>query len=335
MINLNIPIIFLGLLLTACADPAGPTIKTCPAGQTLDSASSACINITPPPQAPTSAEKALIRFVAIGDQGAGNETQRQVGAAMGRICLSLGGCDFGLLLGDNIYESGISSVDDPRWVSHFEVPYGALKFPFYAVLGNHDLGMAAWVDLDQDKAGYQIDYSQKNRQWKMPARYYDFSAGPVHFVALDTNPILFGRDAEQRRAVGEMLGAPDTRWTVAFGHHPYLSNGPHGNAGKYSFFPFFDGEAFRSFMDDEICGKVDFYLSGHDHSRQDLIPTCQGTQFIVSGAGATTTTLEGESPTHYQSDAVGFLLIEVTDTRFTIRFYDRKGTLDHERIVER
>jgi len=331
MINLKIPLIFLGLLLSACSEP------DCPAGQSLNPVSGACIKAQA--QVPASSVDAkLICFVAIGDQGSGNEAQRQVGVAMGKVCQSLGGCDFGLLLGDNIYASGVSSVDDPLWVSDFEVPYSALKFPFFAVLGNHDLGMAAWVDLDQDKAGYQIGYSQKNPQWKMPARFYEFSAGPAHFVALDTNQILFGRDAEQRQAVATMLGAPDTRWKIAFGHHPYFSNGPHGNAGNYSgmaFLPIVNGEHIRSFFNDELCGKVDLYLSGHDHSRQDLIPDCQGTQFIVSGAGATTTTLEGKNPTYFESDEVGFLLVEATDTLLTIRFYDQNGTLDHKRSIKR
>jgi tartrate-resistant acid phosphatase type 5 len=281
----------------------------------------------------------LIRFVAIGDQGTGSATQRKIGAMMGTVCQSLGGCDFGLLLGDNVYGSGVSSIDDALWLSHFEEPYGGLPFSFYAVLGNHDLGGdGLGLDLDQNKATYQVDYGQINSQWKMPARYYDFSSGPAHFVALDTTAIFFGTDSNQRQDVDAMIARAGSRWKIAFGHHPYYSNGPHGNAGKYDnvpFIPIANGENIRSFIDAEICGKVDFYICGHDHSRQDLVPTCQGTQFIVSGAGAKTTELGGSNPTHYESDVEGFLLVEATDTRFTIRFYDENGVMNHERTVTR
>ncbi|MBL9107498.1 MAG: metallophosphoesterase [Myxococcales bacterium] len=49
--------------------------------------------------------------------------------------------DFGILLGDNFYVSGVSGVsgvDDPQWQDKFELPYSDLTFPIYAVLGNHD-----------------------------------------------------------------------------------------------------------------------------------------------------------------------------------------------------
>lgn len=281
----------------------------------------------------------LIRFVAIGDQGTGSARQRKVGASMGTVCAALGGCDFGLLLGDNIYDSGVSSIDDALWITHFVEPYGGLPFSFYAVLGNHDLGGdGLGLDLDQNKATYQVDYGQSNTQWKMPARYYEFSKGPAHFVGLDTTAIFFGQDSNQRQEVEAMIGRAGTRWKIAFGHHPYYSNGPHGNAGNYDnvpFVPIANGEHIRSFIEDKICGKVDFYICGHDHSRQDLVPDCQGTQFLISGAGAKTTDLKGSNPTHFESDAEGFLLIEATDTRFTIRFYNEDGVMDHERTVTR
>ena len=285
----------------------------------------------------------MIRFVAIGDQGTGSETQRNVGAAIGTVCASLGGCDFGLLLGDNFYNSGVDSVDDSLWVTNFEVPYGNLGFPFYASLGNHDLGGdGLGIDLDQNKANYQIDYGAMNPQWIMPSRYYDFTIGPAHFVALDTTKIFFGDDSNQRQDVPGMIANAGNNWRIAFGHHPYYSNGPHGNAGTYEGIPaninpipYVSGEEVQSFMEDHICGQVDFYICGHDHSRQDLVPDCQGTQFIVSGAGAKTTELEGNNPAHFESDVEGFLLAEVTDTTFLIRFYDEAGVMNHERLVTR
>ena len=48
------------------------------------------------------------------------------------------GFGFVVLLGDNFYEDGVASVDDPQWQTKFEDPYANIDLPFYAVLGNHD-----------------------------------------------------------------------------------------------------------------------------------------------------------------------------------------------------
>ena len=34
----------------------------------------------------------------------------------------------------------------------------------------------------------------------------------------------------------EWAGGSTGTWRIAYGHHPYLSNGPHGNAGMYEGF---------------------------------------------------------------------------------------------------
>ena len=42
-------------------------------------------------------------------------------------------------------------------------------------------------------------------------------------------------------------------------------------------------------MEDIVCGRADVYLAAHDHSLQWLQPTCNGTELIVSGTGASST----------------------------------------------
>jgi hypothetical protein len=281
----------------------------------------------------------VIRFVAIGDQGTGSDTQRQVADSIGQVCTDLGGCDFGLLLGDNFYDSGVDAVDDSLFMMYFVVPYGGLGFPFYVVLGNHDLGGdGLGVDLDPNKADYQIDYSMMNPQWIMPAEYYEFTQGPLYLVGLNTTDIFFSNDEDQREDIPDWVQNAGNRWKIAFGHHPYISNGPHGNAGEYEgtpFVPVVNGQNVKDFMESVVCGSFDFYICGHDHSRQDLVETCDGTQFIVSGAGAKTTDLEGDNDTHFQADTEGFLLLEATDSTMKIQFYDASGTLEHTRMVTR
>ena len=45
---------------------------------------------------------------------------------------------FAILLGDNIYDDGVHSIDDPQWEEKFEGPYRNIDMPFYPVLGNHE-----------------------------------------------------------------------------------------------------------------------------------------------------------------------------------------------------
>jgi tartrate-resistant acid phosphatase type 5 len=99
----------------------------------------------------------IVRFIAVGDTGTGKEGQYQVADAIEKVCAAQG-CDFALGLGDNIYESGVDSVDDVQWLDKFEKPYENLDFPFYMTLGNHDNSYFAGGGLDNTKGELQVDY---------------------------------------------------------------------------------------------------------------------------------------------------------------------------------
>ena len=120
----------------------------------------------------TGTEQAVVRFIALGDGGEGNDAQHIVADMAAEVCAQRG-CDFALYLGDNIYDSGVDSIHDPQFDTKFEIPYQPLDFPFYVVLGNHDLGGdGLGLDLDPDKALYEINYSKYSDKWDMEAAYY-------------------------------------------------------------------------------------------------------------------------------------------------------------------
>lgn len=287
----------------------------------------------------------VLRFVALGDGGEGNTRQYAVGAAMGTVCQAKGGCEFALYLGDNIYNSGVSGVDDTQFQTKFEQPYAELPFIFYVVLGNHDYG-GQGAGFEVWKAQHQIDYSAMSSRWNMPDRYYHFAvpadAGPpgvvpVDFFGLDTNAIMYTGDSTQKAWLNGATSTSTATWKIGFGHHPYVSNGKHGNAGEYEGIPgipIVSGGNVKSFMEDAVCNKIDVYLSGHDHNRQWLEPTC-GTEFIVSGTAAKMTDLEGRgTPTFFEDDSKGgFLLAEISGNTFVGTFYDEQGNVEFTRTV--
>jgi hypothetical protein len=279
----------------------------------------------------------VTRFVAIGDSGKGNDTQYKVSRAMETVCAARGGCAFGVMLGDNIYPSGVPGPQDPQFQDKFEKPYANLPFAFYVVLGNHDYGRdGAGTDLPRGQ--HEVDYSRYSQKWRMPAAYYRVTEGPVEFFGLDTNSIFlnWGNRRDQERDVPAWIGASRAPWKIAFGHHPYRSNGPHGNAGKYDNIPLDSilvaGEKIKTFVERHLCGKVDVYLAGHDHSLQDLGKHC-GTEFLVSGGGASNTDLPGSGPSLFGQARPGFLLLEATDRTLTVAFHDEAGTKLHERTI--
>ena len=219
----------------------------------------------------------IIKFIALGDAGKGNDAQHKVADAMQKKCAQ-DGCDFVLMLGDNIYSSGVESIDDALFKTNFEKPYQHLDLPFHLVLGNHDYGSNG-VGMEIKKSMHQIKYTKHLNKWNMPRHYYQFKKGNTMFFALDTNAQLYALDADQRKDLPQWIANANTQWKIAFGHHPYLSNGQHGNAGEYDLLPgipIANGENIKRFAEDTWCGNVDVYLSGHDHNLQWLNQSCAG-----------------------------------------------------------
>ncbi len=282
---------------------------------------------------PADASLATLRFAAVGDTGKGNQGQKRVADAIAAKC-ERDGCDFVQLLGDNIYESGIASPDDPLMQSRFEEPYANVNAPFWVVLGNHDYG-AGGLGNDFERGKNEVDYTAKSTKWKLPSNYWHRVAANAEFFGLDTNLILFRRAEDQNRDFAEWIPGSTATWKIALGHHPYLSNGPHGNAGSY------DGRAssgkpIKDFFDANVCGKVDLYLSGHDHSSQWLQEPCGGTtELIVAGAGAEGTSLGTANKSHFQTKALSFFYVVIQGKTLTAELVDQTGAVLFTRTLQK
>jgi tartrate-resistant acid phosphatase type 5 len=338
------PLLAPGLALVAACGTATGTLAPAADETTLKAATTTTTgadtttlaegpSVKPPPAPPD-----VTRFVALGDTGEGNATQFQVSRAVENVCQARGGCDFALLLGDNIYPSGVDAVDDAQFDTKFERPYANLDFPFHPALGNHDYG-GQGAGIEYWKGQYEVDYSLRSRKWRMPAAYYRLNEPFADLFALDTNGIHLGfadRD-EQEQTLPVWLSEARAPWKIAYGHHPYLSNGKHGNAGRYEGLPEWlpgSGTNMRDFVETVLCGRVDVYLCGHDHNLQDLGEAC-GTQFLVSGAGAKTTPLEGDNPTAFEAETPGFVLVEARADTLDLTFFDGFGKALHARTLRK
>jgi hypothetical protein len=286
---------------------------------------------------------AVTRFVVVGDAGKGNSGQFDVADAMEAVCRARGGCDFALMTGDNIYDAGVDGNDDGQWMDKFELPYANLDFPFYATLGNHDYGapdvmqgFAGGIGIDPRRGEAQVDYSETGSKFFMPDTHYRLREGPLELVSVNTASMFWadlslveravGYDDEndrQRQNLRTWAADPLATWRIAFGHHPYLSNGPHGNAGRYDNVVIDgligSGTELKNFFEEYVLGQFDVYLCGHDHSVQDL-GTVNGTELLVSGGGSSHTDLGGDNEAVFEADRKGFLLVEATEDALTFQF---------------
>jgi len=328
-------------------------------------------------------ELPVIEFLAIGDMGTGEQGQLQVAKAMKKVCDALH-CDFVMGLGDNIYDAGVKSINDEQFNSKFEEPYKDLDLPFYMALGNHDnSGLSPGDGAFNYRGDLQVLYARneerKSDKWRMPARYYhipmvspvgknqsseneDLNSTLLDLVALDSTTLTSLHDPSPEYALEKVIKQQgqwvDTtlhkslgHWRIAFAHHPYLSNGKHGNAGVYDEYNDFKyvgdsyifqraaGVYYEDFLEKVVCDKVDLYISGHDHSLQDLkaIDKCGKTQFIVSGAAAKTTKLKGSNENYWEESGLGFFHLRVESEKIIIKGFtvndDGEYTLTHERVL--
>ena len=332
----------------AGAAPAAPDAGT---GQNTDGdAGAGNASVSDGGSADAGAQDTTIRFVALGDSGKGNDGQLKVAQAIFDVCQERGGCEFALMLGDNIYDTGVDDINDDQWQEKFEVPYAALDFPFFSTLGNHDYGappivsFLGGIGIDPRRGEAQVDYSDVSDKFIMPDIHYRFTQGPVEFVSLNTTSMFWadlsavestvGFDDDNERMIADLntwAAESTSPWRIAFGHHPYKSNGPHGNAGTYDGVSVEglvgSGTELRNFMENHIIGHFDVYLCGHDHSLQDLGPV-NGTELFVSGGGASHTDLEGENEAIWERARRGFLLVEGDAQELTFTFVEVPDTSD-------
>jgi hypothetical protein len=223
------------------------------------------------------------------------------------------GCDFGVMLGDNIYPDGATlgtdGIDDQRRFSDmFDKPFGRLgagtpDFAIYAMLGNHD-----WRH-SREGALAQVEYLQRHPNFRMPGLFYRVVPpgfeGELELFVIDTEMLLASTrvakdrlDAEgnelqsgelevwdahirprteQERGMVQWLdrslASSSARWKLVFGHHALWS----GGGSKYE-----KARALRRLLMPALCRHADAYFAGDDHMLEVYTDDCKA----VDGAPA-------------------------------------------------
>lgn len=199
---------------------------------------------------------------------------------------------------------------------------------------------------------YHTAAENVSKKWNMPSRYYRFTAplsaqgndftlntpagyilpatpqAPlVEFFSLDSSPLTsivadvnpafnyLTYGPTQLQWYQQALANSKAKWKIAFAHHPYVSNGLHGNAGSFDgTSPILpgttNGKPWLDFHNASSCTMgLDFFMFGHDHDIEWLKPvsTCNAkTNFILSGTSEQPRAFgdAARNATYYQKDNV-------------------------------
>jgi len=232
-----------------------------------------------------------IKFLAFGDWGRmGSQEQISNAEHMGSFA-DQNPLDFILSTGDNFYDNGVASTEDPHWTASFEDVYHhtSLMVPWYVVLGNHDY---------RGNVDAQIAYkSPNNDRWHLPARHYvkvfNKDSLKVALIILDTSPTETEYYSENKyKAVWDQDSSAQKLWfrsvmdtltanyIFVAGHHPLYSGGKRLEE-TYSQLHHWE-PLFRKYP-------VTAYLCGHEHDLQ-IHEADLGHQspflHIITGAGS-------------------------------------------------
>lgn len=263
-----------------------------------------------------------LRILLLGDTGHGNPTQMAVADGAKRWC-DLHGCDLVLIAGDLLYPNGMEGPEDPRADGWIADPYRPIGAPIGLAVGNHDYAQRH----DALPVQWLVDWASREQGILFPEPTWELVTPLVHLVTLDTDRIFWHGEADQGAWVDEHLAKATAPWRIVLGHHPYVSDGKHGNAGSYegtTGVPWLSGRGVKSFYDAHICGKADLLMVGHDHIRQHL--TACGMPELLSGAGSDPAHLVGRgNAAQFSTAAPGSIWIELRADGGEVVFVSESG----------
>lgn len=250
-----------------------------------------------------------VRFAVIGDYGQDGSNELNVANLVKSWTP-----DFIITTGDNNYDSGAAFTIDQnigKYYHDFIYPYtgsygaGATTNRFFPSLGNHD-----WVTPN---AQPYLDY------FTLPGneRYYDFTRGPVHLFAIDSDPNEpdgISSSSTQATWLQDKLATSTSCWQLVYFHHPPFSSGLHGSTSSMQW-PY------------QAWG-VDGVLSGHDHTYERIV--LGDFPYFVNGLGGRNiysfvTSVSG-SQVRYNTN-FGAMLITASPTTLTYQFIAIDGTV--------
>lgn len=276
-----------------------------------------------------------LNFYVANDLGRnGYYDQKPIAEMMGELGEMIGP-EFVLATGDVHHFEGVRSVNDPLWMTNFELIYShpELMIPWYPICGNHEY---------RGNTQAVVDYSAVSRRWEMPARYYtkvfDEEGVTLRVVWIDTTPLIdkYRRDSvkyadacrqdidSQLEWLDSVLKTAQEDWVIVAGHHPIYADT-------------YKSETERLDMQNRVDAilrrhRVDMYICGHIHNFQHIRVEGSDIDYIVNSSGSLSRDVKPVEGTVFCSGASGFSVVTADKATLILRMLDKNGDVLHEVI---
>ncbi len=231
--------------------------------------------------------------------------------------------------GDVHHFEGVRSVDDPLWMTNYELIYShpELMIPWYAILGNHEY---------RGNTQAVLDYSKVSARWNVPDRYYTFAMEndgvTVRFVMVDTAPLLdkYREDTEkypdackqdmnkQLSWIDSVLTAAKEDWVLVVGHHPIYAETGKDDSERLDLQKRLDSILRKH-------KNVDMYLCGHIHNFQHIRKTDSNIDYVVNTSGSLSRKVKPVDGTKFCSGETGFSLISADKKVLNLHMINKEG----------
>lgn len=273
-----------------------------------------------------------LNFYVANDLGRnGYYDQKPIAELMGEMAEEIGP-EFVLAAGDVHHFEGVRSVNDPLWMTNYELIYAhpELMIHWYPILGNHEY---------RGNTQAVIDYSTVSRRWEMPGRYYtktfEDEGTTLRVVWIDTTPLIDKYRNEpdkypdaclqnieaQLQWLDATLAAAKEDWVIVVGHHPVYADTP-------------KEESERADMQkrvDSILRKhrVDMYINGHIHNFQHIRMKGSDIDYVTNSSASLSRKVNATEGTVFCSPEPGFSVVSASPKALELRMIDKKGQVLH------
>lgn len=236
--------------------------------------------------------------------------------------------------GDVHHFDGVASVNDPLWMTNFELIYShpELMISWLPVLGNHEY---------RGNTQAVLDYSKVSRRWQMEDRYYtkvftDEDAGTtIRVVFIDTTPLIDSYRIDDRypdarkqdidaqlQWLDSTLKTAKEDWVIVVGHHPMYAETKKDIVEQKDIqrrlLPIFQKN-----------GNVAMYVCGHIHNFQHIRKPSDNTDYIVNTAGSLSRKVKPTDGTVFCSPSTGFSVVSASKKKLSLFMVDNKGVVIH------
>ena len=269
-----------------------------------------------------------LNFYLVNDLGRnGYYDQKPIAELMGRMAEAID-IEFVVAAGDVHHFEGVRSVDDPLWMTNYELIYSHpdLMLPWYPICGNHEY---------RGNTQAVIDYSNVSARWQMPSRYYtkvmEEDGATLRLVMLDTSPLLdkYRKNTEKypdacksdyRRELAwadSVLTSAKEDWVIVVGHHPIYADTDKSESERRDLQQRLDPILRKH--------KVDMYLCGHIHNFQHIRKAGTDIDYVVNTSGSLAREVKPIDGTQFCSSATGYSLITADKGELCLHLIDRDG----------